>query len=75
MLALESTSSRMSNLARQEIYHKRQRSLAATLAGVDAVTAARVHRMARELTTSGDIRLAAVGRVGRLNLPQGALTL
>lgn len=75
MLALESTSSRMSNLARQEIYHKRQRSLAATLAGIDAVTSSRVHRMARELTASADIRLAAVGRVGRLKLPQGALTL
>ncbi len=75
MLALESTSSRMSNLARQEIYHKRQRSLAATLAGIDAVTSSRVHRMARELTTSADIRLAAVGRVGRLKLPEGALAL
>ena len=75
MLALESTSSRMSNLARQEIYHKRQRSLASTLAGVDAVSSARVHRMVRELTTSADIGLAAVGRVGHLKLPKGALTL
>jgi len=75
MLALESTSSRMSNLARQEIYQKRQRSLAATLAAIDAVTPARVHRMARELTAAAELRLAAVGRVGQLKLPEGALTL
>jgi predicted Zn-dependent peptidase len=75
MLALESTSSRMSNLARQEIYQKRQRSLAATLAGVDAVTAERVHGMARELTDSADVALAAVGRVSQLKLPEGALRL
>jgi len=75
MLALESTSNRMSNLARQEIYQKRQRSLEATLQGVDAVTPARVHEMARELTASADIALAAVGRVGQLKLPKGALRL
>ena len=69
MLALESTASRMSNLARQEIYQKRQRSLEATLAGVDAVTPA------RELTRSKDIALTAVGSVGRLKLPAGALVL
>jgi len=74
MLALESTSSRMSNLARQEIYQKRKRSLEATLAGVEAVTRDRVHRMAREVTESADIGFAAVGRVGQLKLPQGALT-
>ncbi len=75
MLALESTSSRMSNLARQEIYQKRQRSLEATLAGVDRVTPARVHRIARELTRSKDVALTAVGSVGKLKLPEGALAL
>ncbi len=75
MLSLESTSNRMSLLARQEIYDKRQHSLEATLASVDAVTASRVHRMARELTTTGNVGLAAVGRVGRLKLPKGALEL
>ena len=75
MLALESTSNRMSNLARQEIYQKRKRSLAATLASVDAVTPERVHRMARELTDDADVALAAVGRVGQLKLPKGALRL
>lgn len=75
MLALESTSSRMSNLARQEIYQKRQRSLAATLAAVDAVSASGVHRIAGELTAGDRIGLAAVGQVGKLKLPAGTLKL
>jgi predicted Zn-dependent peptidase len=39
MLSLESTSSRMANLARQEIYFDRQFSLDETLAGFERVTA------------------------------------
>ena len=75
MLALESTSSRMSNLARQEIYQNRQRSLESTLALVDSTTRARVHRAARELTNGVEPRLAVVGRVGQLRLTPGGLTL
>ena len=41
MLSLESTSSRMSNLARQEIYFDRQFSLDETLDGIERVTARR----------------------------------
>ena len=39
MLSLESTSSRMSNLARQEIYFDRQFGLDETLEGIERVTA------------------------------------
>ena len=49
MLALESTSSRMSNLARQEIYLGGPQSLEETLRGIQAVSAARVHRLCRQL--------------------------
>ncbi len=49
MLSLESTSSRMSQLARQEIYFERHFGLDETLAGVDAVTADDVQRVANEL--------------------------
>ena len=42
MLSLESTSSRMSNLARQEIYFDRQFGLDETLQGVERVTSADV---------------------------------
>jgi predicted Zn-dependent peptidase len=68
MLSLESTSSRMSNLARQEIYLGRQLGLEETLRRVDAVTPAKVHRTWRRLARHGRIALAAVGRVERLKV-------
>jgi predicted Zn-dependent peptidase len=75
MLALESTSSRMSNLARQEIYFGRQQGLAATLASVDAVSSEQVQRLAGELIGRQRLGLAAVGRVGRLRLDPAELRL
>jgi predicted Zn-dependent peptidase len=75
MLALESTSSRMSNLARQEIQLGRQQGLAETLRGVNAVTVGKVHRLARALTYRKSLGLAAVGRVRRLRIRPGALQL
>ena len=49
MLSLENTASRMSHLARQEIYFERHFTLDETLAGVEAVTAPDVQRVANEL--------------------------
>jgi predicted Zn-dependent peptidase len=75
MLSLESTSSRMTNLARQEIYFGRQRTLAATLAGVDRVTRTEVHAVASELVDGRRLGLAAVGRVDRLKVRERELAL
>ena len=75
MLGLESTSSRMSNLARQEIYLHRQQSLAETLRWIDSVTMEKVHRLAREIMRDSRVGLAAVGRVGRLRVKSEALQL
>lgn len=75
MLSLESTSSRMSNLARQEIYYGRQFSLNQTLRGVERVSRRAVHTLARELTQRQKLGLAAVGRVGRLKLADEDLRL
>ena len=75
MLSLESTSSRMSNLARQEIYFGRQLTLAETLRGVDRVTPERVHRLVRQLTENRQLSLAAVGRTGRLKVKEEDLRL
>ena len=47
MLSLESTSSRMSHLARQEIYFDHHFTLDETLAGIERVTADDVQRVAR----------------------------
>jgi predicted Zn-dependent peptidase len=68
MLALESTSSRMSNLARQEIYFGRQVSPSETLAGIDQVNRTQLRRLARDLFRGRRLGLAAVGRVGELDI-------
>jgi len=75
MLSLESTVSRMSNLARQEIYHGRQRTLGATLRGVERVSRARVHALAHRLLDGARVSLAAVGRVGQLKTRQKDLAV
>lgn len=64
MLSLENTGSRMSHLARQEIYHGRQFGLDETLAGIEAVAAADLQRIACELF-AGDLTLSVLGNLGR----------
>ena len=75
MLSLESTASRMSNLARQEIYFGRQLSLEETLAGVDGVACGDVHDLARDLLSGRELTVAMVGQVGRVKLSQKELKL
>jgi predicted Zn-dependent peptidase len=75
MLSLESTASRMSNLARQEIYFGRQLSLEETLAGVDGVETGDVHDLARDLMSGRELTVALVGRVGRFRLDRKGLKL
>jgi predicted Zn-dependent peptidase len=75
MLALESTSSRMSNLARQEIYFGRQLTLAETLRGVDRVTPRQIHALAGRLLDGQRLSLAAVGRVAGLGIREESLEL
>ena len=75
MLSLESTSSRMSNLARQEIYHGRQVSSSEVLERLDRVTRADVHAVARRVFRRGRVTLAAVGRTSRLRASRTGLTL
>jgi predicted Zn-dependent peptidase len=68
MLSLESSSSRMSNLARQDIYFKRQFSLDEIIAGIDRVTAADVQQLARTLLVSSASTVAALGNLSHLDL-------
>lgn len=75
MLSLESTSARMSNLARQEIYFKRQFSLGEMLREIDAVTPARVRSVARRVFNGERLALAAVGRVAALRRTGRTLAL
>ena len=75
MLSLENTSSRMSHLARQEIYFDRQFSLDETLEGIERVTPADVQRVAGELFSNGSLAATVLGQVNGLQLPRERLNL
>jgi predicted Zn-dependent peptidase len=64
MLGLESTSSRMVNLARQEMYFKRFFTLDEMLDSIENVTAAEVQRIAQEFFNPKNITLAMLGNLG-----------
>lgn len=64
VLSLESTGSRMSLLARQEMDFGRQLPLEEILGGIEAVERGDVERVARDLF-SGDLALSILGNLGR----------
>ncbi len=64
VLGLESTSSRMGNLARQELYFKRFFTIDEMLASVEKITAAQVLKLAQQFF---DHRRMAVTMLGRLH--------
>src|SRR5262249_60783321 len=61
MLSLENTASRMSHLARQEIYFDRHFGLDETLAGVERVTSGDVQRVASDLFANGSLAATLLG--------------
>jgi len=61
MLSLENTSSRMSHLARQEIYFERHFGLDETLAGVEQVSSQDVMRVAQDLFANGSLAATILG--------------
>lgn len=75
MLSLESTASRMSNLARQEIYFGRQFTLEETLKGIAPVTAKDVQRLCRDLFRDDHMTLAALGNLSRFKTREEGLRL
>jgi predicted Zn-dependent peptidase len=74
MLSLENTASRMSHLARQEIYFDRHFGLDETLAGVEAVTAEDIQRVAADLFSNGSLAATVLGP-GAPDLPRERLAL
>ena len=74
MLSLENTASRMSHLARQEIYFDRHFGLDETLAGVEAVTAEDILRVAADLFSNGSLAATVVGPAAP-ELPRARLDL
>jgi predicted Zn-dependent peptidase len=60
MLSLESSSSRMTHLAQQQIYYGRLYKLEEILAGIDRVRARDVRRLAAEIFRTSAMTLAAL---------------
>lgn len=64
MLSLESTSSRMSNLARQELYFKDFLTLDEMLENIEAVNRDEVQKIAQEFFRTENVALAMLGKLG-----------
>ncbi|MGB7438414.1 MAG: pitrilysin family protein [Candidatus Acidiferrum sp.] len=73
MLSLESTSSRMSNLARQELYFHRFSSLDEILASIEAVTREEVQGLAKEFFRPERIAATVLGPVNGFTLDRQRL--
>lgn len=68
VLGLESTSSRMANLARQELYYKRFFTLDEMLNSIEEVTADQVQQIAQEFFNPDHFMLAMLGNLGDFKL-------
>ena len=73
MLSLESTSSRMSNLARQELYFHRFSSLDEILASIEAVTREDVQSLARQFFQPEHIAVTVLGPINGFTLERERL--
>jgi len=68
MLSLESSTSRMSNLARQEMYFHRFFSMDETIEQIESVTGEEVCEMANALFNSDKIAITVLGNLDGLKL-------
>jgi predicted Zn-dependent peptidase len=68
MLSLESSTSRMSNLARQEMYFERFFSLDETIHQIEAVTSEEISEMANQLFQTDKIAVTVLGNLDGLKL-------
>jgi predicted Zn-dependent peptidase len=75
MLSLESTSARMSNLARQEIFFGRQSTLDEILERIDRVTIDDVQRVAGEVFDGNGLAITALGQLSSLDLDRGSVAV
>ena len=75
MLGLESTSSRMSHIARQEMYREHAESLDDMLASIEAVTAEDVLRLADKFFSNGALAVTVLGNVNGLQVTSEQLAL
>jgi predicted Zn-dependent peptidase len=73
MLSLESTSSRMSNLARQELYFHRFSTLDEILASIEAVTHDEVQSLAQQFFRQEQIAVTVLGSLNGFSLTRERL--
>jgi predicted Zn-dependent peptidase len=73
MLSLESTSSRMSNLARQEMHFQRFFTLDELVESIEKVTAAGVQRVAQDFFDSKQVALTVLGNLDGFKLTRDDL--
>jgi predicted Zn-dependent peptidase len=73
MLSLESTSARMSNLARQELYFRRFYSLDEILASIEAVTREQLQTLARQYFRAEDTAVTVLGNLNGFSLDRARL--
>ena len=75
MLSLESTSSRMSNLARQEIFFGRQFTLDEILERIERVNSEDIQRIANDIFHGSNLAVTAIGQIDSLDLDDGQLEI
>ncbi|HVG26828.1 MAG TPA: pitrilysin family protein [Acidobacteriaceae bacterium] len=73
VLGLESSSSRMNSLARQQMYHGRFFSAEEITAEIDRITAGDLQRLARELFRPETLALTLLGNLGTLEVNRADL--
>jgi predicted Zn-dependent peptidase len=73
MLSLESTSARMSNLARQELYFRHFYSLDEILVSIEAVTREQLQALARQYFRSEDTAVTVLGNLNGFALDRARL--
>jgi predicted Zn-dependent peptidase len=74
MLSLESSTARMSNLARQELYFDRFYSMDEIIARVEGVNAPDLVRLADEYFQTGSIAVTVLGNLNGLKISRDQLT-
>jgi predicted Zn-dependent peptidase len=75
VLSLESSTSHMSRLARQEIYFGKYLSMDDIIKGVEKVTAEQVQRVAGQLFDRENVSLAILGPLNKADVPDGILEM
>jgi len=73
MLSLESSTSRMSNLARQEMYFERFYSMDELLEKIESVTAEQLQDLAKEFFHTESIAVTVLGNLNGLKLSRDQL--